>query len=194
MCRLSSSVLFSCGQGSAWGEAFVGGVEEAATPQPRPPPQAASGDSEHPEGQPNLTRWQGGVTNSLPHTAGLSAGPINVFTKLQWQKKCRGLRCTWGPWAMPDTPPCVSHWHYTLMKLQAMYISNSPMCWRNCGSQATHGHIWCFFPLIRLFHFEPRSILFHCTTEPICQYRRSVTPNLVYADKSLIPILRDNNL
>lgn len=99
----------------------------------------------------------------------------------------------------------LTHWHYTPVKLHAMFTSNSPLCWRDCADGATHGHIWWSCHKIHTFweevaklvsliqgeviRPEPFTFLFHCMKEAIGQYRMTMTPHLLNKGKSLIPII-----
>lgn len=94
-------------------------------------------------------------------------------------------------------------WHYTPVILHKMFSSISDLCWRGCGDQGTHAHIWLFCPLIRtywstVFHWirkiqgtevpnDPWVVLFHCTGESVGSYNKSITPHLLNAAKALIP-------
>lgn len=43
----------------------------------------------------------------------------------------------------------LTRWHYTPVILHKTFPLMSPLCWRGCGEQATHGHIWWYCPFIR---------------------------------------------
>lgn len=95
------------------------------------------------------------------------------------------------------------HWYYTPNKLHAMSSLASLLCW-DCGGTAMHGHIWSTYPLIQgywnaVFDIisiiqkdeikpEPWSMLFHWSTVSTGRYRSSITPYLLNAAKSLIPL------
>lgn len=67
------------------------------------------------------------------------------------------------------------------------FPTNSSLCWRNCGKNSTHAHVWWSCPLILTFWFEvidlihqitkvnisfdPWTVLFHVTSTPIGRYK-----------------------
>lgn len=97
----------------------------------------------------------------------------------------------------------LTRWHYTPVVLHKSFPQASPLCWRGCGEQATHTHIWWFCPLIRPYWLnilywakeiqgyeipnDPWIVLLHCTGEPVGTYKKSITPHLLNAAKALIP-------
>lgn len=99
----------------------------------------------------------------------------------------------------------LTRWHYTPIKLHFMFLSHSPLCWRNCGSRATHAHIWWTCPVIHSFWqdvlqhirfitgttlpFTPWAVFFYCNVEPVGPYKRPIIPHLFNAAKALIPTL-----
>ena len=97
----------------------------------------------------------------------------------------------------------LTRWHYTPAVLHGIFPLTPPLCWRGCGESASHAHIWWFCPLIRPFwlnilHWmkeiqgfetphDPWVVLLHCTAGPVGSYKKSLTPHLLNAAKSLIP-------
>lgn len=86
--------------------------------------------------------------------------------------------------------------------LHKVFPTISDLCWRGCG-EVSHTHVWWLCPLICLFwstilHWikeiqgsevpnEPWVVLFRSTGESVGRYKKSITPRLLNAAKSLIP-------
>lgn len=43
----------------------------------------------------------------------------------------------------------LTRWHYTPAVLHRIFLSLTDLCWRGCGEQTTHAHIWWSCPHIR---------------------------------------------
>lgn len=156
-----------------------------------------------------ISQFYGALTNlqSPEYPAYLIKWESDLCSTLTSKKKDKILHLAHVSslaWSMVESNyKLLIRWHYTPAKLHRIFPSNSPLFWRNCGSDATHAHIWWSCPLIRpywskvlnLIHQitdidlpqDPWITLFHSNSMPIGRYKRSLIPHLLNTAKALIP-------
>lgn len=95
-------------------------------------------------------------------------------------------------------------WYRVPADLARIYPPTPDQCWRGCSHKGTLLHIWWDCPVIRLYWediksqikeimgidipLSPVHFLLHIPPTPMSQYKKSVLPHLLNADKRLLPI------
>lgn len=147
----------------------------------------------NPSVQPTfLSKWEQGLQSPLSEMQRLMILQLTNISSIS-------SKTTEGNYKM------LTRWHYTPVVLHKIFLSILALCWRGCGEQPTHAHIWWFCPHIRPYWAtvlywikeiqgyaipnDPWVILFNCTGKSIGQYKKSITPHLLNAAKALIPRL-----
>ena len=97
----------------------------------------------------------------------------------------------------------LTKWYYVPSKMHKINSDTSSLCWRECGEEGNHAHIWWQCRVIQTYWVEvlrlikqiegkgieldPWKCLFHAMEGQRKDYRTSLTPFLLNAAKALIP-------
>ena len=97
----------------------------------------------------------------------------------------------------------LTKWYYVPSKMHKMNHDTSPLCWKECGEEGNHAHIWWQCSWIQTYWVEvldlikqiegkeveldPWKCLFHAMGGSRKKYGVALTPFLLNTAKALIP-------